>query len=206
MTEVLDEAIAQAPLLVHTSPVIEMDDEQFFQFCQINRDLRIERTAQGDLIIMAPAGSEGSSGNARLTRLFDEWAEREGSGIVHDSSGGFVLPDGSIRSPDVSWIRKDRIAKLSRDERQRFLRLCPDFVLELRSQSDSVQSLQEKMEEYIENGARLGWLIDPIKKQVHIYRPNRAPEIMNNPERVSGEDVLNGFSLELQRVWSAMDR
>lgn len=205
MTDVL-EAFEQAPMLVHTAPVIHLDDEQFFQFCQINRDLRIERTAKGDLSILAQAGGGSSFRNAMLTRIFHEWAERDGRGSVFDSSAGFILPNKAGRSPDVSWIENTRLKELSEKQWERFLPLCPDFVLELRSPSDSLPALQLKMQEYIENGAKLGWLIDPAKKCVHIYRPDRPPEILENPTHLTGNGILNGFSLPLKGVWSVMDR
>ena len=170
MAKVL-EPIEQAPLVLHTSRVVEMDDDQFFRFCQLNRDLRIERTAEGDLIIMPPAGGSSGRGNAELTYLFQEWARRDGTGQIFDSSTGFKLPDGATRSPDVSWVRNARLEVLTDEEWEKFLPLCPDFVLELRAPSDSLRVVQQKMEEYMRAGARQGWLLDSTRKQVQVYRP-----------------------------------
>jgi len=205
MAQVLGQ-IEQAPLVVHPAPGMEMDDEQFFQFCQINGDLRIERTAEGDLIIMPPAGASSSHGNAELTYLFQDWARRDGTGQVFDSSAGFTLPNGAMRSPDVSWVRNERLDAFSEEAWEKFLPLCPDFVLELRSPSDSLRVVQQKMEEYIRNGARLGWLLDPARKQVHLYRPRARPQVLDNPEDLSGEPILKRFVLDVRQVWAAMAR
>lgn len=205
MTEVL-ERLEQDPLVVRTSPVVEMNDEQFFQFCQINRDLRIERSAQGDLIIMAPAGGSSGRRNAKLTALFDAWASVEGSGQIFDSSTGFRLPNGATRAPDVSWVSNERLDQLSDEEWEKFLPLCPDFVLELRSPSDPLRVVKGKMDEYIENGARLGWLLDAPRKQVHVYRPGLPTEVLDNPQQLSGAPLLKGFVLDLPAVWNVMVR
>src|SRR5438876_2394190 len=172
--------IEQEPLVVHTRPVIEMDEEQFFQFCQLNRDLQIERTAEGDIIIMAPEAGSSGRGSSKLNAVFEQWAERDGAGEVFGSSTGFTLPNGATRSPDVAWVRNDRLDALTEEEWQKFLPLCPDFVLELRSPSDAMGALQKKMEEYRENGAQLGWLLDPMSKGVHVYRPGAAVEVLDN--------------------------
>lgn len=205
MAEIL-EPIEQDPLVVHTSPVVEMTDQQFFQFCQLNRDLRIERSAEGDLIIMPPAGGSSSHGNAELTYLFQAWARWEGTGQIFDSSGGFKLPNGATRSPDVSWVCDERLDQLDEEEWEKFLPVCPDFVLELRSPSDPLRMVKQKMEEYMKNGARLGWLLDAQRRQVHIYRPGEPPEVLSDPPRLSGEPVLRGFALDLPQVWAAMER
>jgi Uma2 family endonuclease len=201
-----DEQCEQEGLVVHTAPVMQLDNEQLFQFCQINRDLRIERAADGDIVIMAPAGGSSSRGNASLVTAFMNWAEAEGTGGVFDSSAGFLLPNGAMRSPDVSWVRRERLTTLTDEQWERFLPLCPDFVLELRSTTDSLRVLKGKMEEYIRNGARLGWLIDPKAKQVHLYRPDEKPEILDNPSVLKGEPVLPGFVLVLSELWAAMER
>ena len=194
----------QEPLLVHTTPGLEMDDHDFFRFCQANRDLRIERNAKGDLIIMAPVSGGSSRANAELTADFIIWARRDGTGSVFDSSGGFVLPNGATRSPDVAWVRNGRLDVLEMDALEEFVRLCPDFVLELRSPSDSLRALRAKMTEYIQNGARLGWLIDPLEKRVHIYQRDAEPQILTEPSKISGNPVLKGFVLSLSRVWTAI--
>jgi len=193
----------QEPLLVHTAPGLEMDDHGFFRFCQANRDLRIERNSKGDLIILPPVSGGGSRANAELTADFIIWARRDGTGSVFDSSGGFILPNGATRSPDVAWVRNDRLDALEDDALDEFVRLCPDFVLELRSPNDSLRTLNAKMREYLQNGARLGWLIDPQQKQVHVYRGRAEPEVLDNPAKIAGNPVLKGFVLSLAKVWMA---
>jgi Uma2 family endonuclease len=192
------------PLVVQLHPVIEMTDEQFFEFCQINRELRIERTAHGELVIMSPTGSETGERNFSLIVQLGIWVERDGTGVGFDSSSGFTLPNGAVRSPDAAWIKKSRWEAISSEERQKFAPICPDFVVELRSASDRLKVLQEKMKEYIENGVKLGWLIDPIQKQVSIYRPEVEMECLENPATVSAEPVLSGFILDLNKIWSGI--
>ena len=194
------------PLVVQTRPVFDMDDGQFFEFCQINSDLQIERNAQGEIIIMAPAGGSTSSGEMTLTQMFANWSEKDGTGEIFGSSGGFILPDGATRSPDISWVRGDRLDALSDEEWDRFLPLCPDFVLELRSPTDSLTRLKKKMEEYRDNGAQLGWLLDPKMHCVFIYRPCAEVEMRENPESLSGEPLLKGFALDVPAVWRAIER
>jgi len=194
------------PVVVHPEPSWGMDDEQFYKFCRRNKDLRIERSADGDLIILAPAGGSSSHGNLELAYQFQVWSRQDGSGKGFDSSGGFVLPNGAARSPDISWVRNERLETLSQRDWTRFLPLCPDFVLELLSPSDRLRDVQEKMAEYIENGAQLGWLIDSVKKQVHVYRPEHAPKVLSNPKKISGDPVLRGFTLDLAALWETMER
>lgn len=188
-------------VVLHWPPSLHLEEDQFFDFCQANRELRIERTAEGDCEIMAPTGGETSGRNSRLITLLSIWAEMDGCGVVFDSSGGFILPNGATRSPDVSWVKKSRLAVLSPQQKKRFLPLCPDFVIELRSPTDSIKILQDKMQEYISNGADLGWLIDPETKRVHIYQPNKTAIIMDDPAFVSTDAVLTGFKLELAKIW-----
>lgn len=180
---------------------IDLTDEQFFQLCQNNRDLRFERTATGELIIMPPTGSETSDRNADLTYQLRAWSRQNQLGKSFDSSGGFKLPNGAERSPDASWVKMERWNALTQDERERFAPLCPDFVVELMSPSDSAEKTRAKMREYIDNGARLGWLINRQQQQVEIYRPNREVEILVSPQTLSGEDVLPGFVLDLSQIW-----
>jgi Uma2 family endonuclease len=165
MVASLNNAVKQnsyiSPVVLHWPPSMRVVNDQFFEFCQANKELRIERTAQGDCEIMAPTGGTTGWRNSGLTAQLYNWAEREGSGVVFDSSSGFILPNGAIRSPDVSWVKKSRLATLTPEQKQRFLPLCPDFVIELRSPSDNLIALQDKMQEYIENGASLGWLKFP---------------------------------------------
>jgi Uma2 family endonuclease len=189
------------PLLVHFQPVLNLTEDQFFELCQLNRELRIERTAQGELLIMSPAGWETSEHNAEISMQLRQWAKREGTGTTTDSSGGFILPNTAVRSPDAAWIRHDRLATLSAEQRKKFLPLCPDFALELRSPTDSLSVLQDKMQEYMDNGAQLGWLIDPVRQQVFIYRPNLPVEQLDKPDSVSVETLLPGFRLDLREIW-----
>jgi len=191
------------PLVLHLRPAIEMTREQLFQFCQLNRDLRIERTAEGDLVIMPPTGGETGARNAKLIAQVIRWAEQDGSGVVFDSSTGFDLPNGATRSPDVAWVKRSRLAALTPEQKQGFLPLCPDFVIELRSPSDPLSTLQEKMEEYRANGAQLGWLIDPVERRVYVYRPGAPVECLDNPTELKGDPVLPGFVLDLEAVWEA---
>jgi Uma2 family endonuclease len=180
-----------------------LTDDQFAKLCSLNPDLRFESTSTGDLIIRPPTGSETSERNADLTADFVIWNRASGAGAVYDSSGGFILPNGARRSPDVAWVALERRNAFTAEQRQGFLPLCPDFVLELRSPSDRLAALQDKMQEYLDNGARLGWLIDPLERVVYVYRPEEAVERLEAPEEVSGESVLSGFVLRLRTVWSS---
>lgn len=188
--------------VVQMEPAIHSTDEEFFAFCQLNRHLRIERTATGEIIIMPPAGGETGSRNAEITMLLRIWAKQDGRGIAFDSSAAFVLPNTAILSPDASWVLGFRLAMLTAEQKEKFLPLCPDFVIELRSPSDRLPDLQAKMEEYIDNGAQLGWLIDPEKRQVFIYRPDAPVRHLSNPTALSGEPLLPGFVLPLADIWN----
>lgn len=179
----------------------KMDDEKFHQFCQANPELRIERTKEGEIIVMPSATTITGARNFELTASFGVWVKQDGTGKGFDSSTGYTLPNGAKRSPDLSWIRNERWNALTKEERNIFAPICPDFVVELRSKSDTLKTLQAKMEEYIENGAQLGWLIDPVKKRVHIYRPKAAVEVLDNPQTISGEPLLRGFNLDVQALW-----
>lgn len=188
-------------LTIDIQSVIELTDEQFFQLCQANRNLRLERTASGELVIMPPVGGESSNRNASLTTQLWIWNEQTQLGIVFDSSGGFKLPNGADRSPDASWVKLERWNALTPEQQTRFLPLCPDFVIELLSPSDSLKATQQKMEEYRDNGARLGWLINRKTRQVEIYRIGQEVEVLDNPSSLSGEDVLPEFTLNLAVIW-----
>jgi Uma2 family endonuclease len=191
------------PLVLRLEPVIDMSDEQFFELCQLNRDLRLERTRQGDLVIMPPTGSETGRMNFELTGLLGHWVRADGTGVGFDSSTGFTLPKGATRSPDLAWVKRERWEAVTPEQRQQFPPPCPDFVLELRSPSDALATVQAKMQEYLDSGAQLGWLIDPIEKKVYIYRPQAPLTSLDNPQTISGEPVLPGFVLELGRVWNS---
>lgn len=200
MAQILEQT-ERASVLVHMRPLFEMNDEQFEEFCRLNRDLRIEMTAAGDLIIMPPTFSRTGNRNFKLTQQLANWTEKDGTGVGFDSSALFVLPNGAKRSPDASWVSKSRLASLTEEQRAKFLPLCPDFVVELRSSSDSLAELQEKMREYLNNGARLGWLLDPTTRSVYVYRADGAIEEIKNAERVEGEPLLTGFVLDLHGIW-----
>lgn len=190
------------PIVLYASPSLQkMSNHEFYEFCQLNKDLRIERTKEGDLIIMPPTGGQTGRRNFSLTKQFGDWTERDGTGIGFDSSTGFTLPNGAQRSPDLAWVRRERWEKLTEAEREEFPPLCPDFVAELRSRSEALNRLQAKMQEYIDNGARLGWLIDPFEKAVYIYRPQSEVEYLKNPAAIAGDPVLPGFVLDVRKLW-----
>jgi Uma2 family endonuclease len=180
---------------------VGISNEQFHCLCRDNRDLRLELTAQGELIIMPPAGTKTGRRNAQIVHRLTAWAEKDGQGLTFDSSTGFTLANGAKRSPDASWIRRERWEALTQEEQEGFAPLCPDFVLELRSPQDSLSTLQDKMLEYMANGAQLGWLIDPQAKQVYVYRQGQSTECWENPETIAGDPVLPGFALDLQEIW-----
>lgn len=180
---------------------INLTDEQFFQLCQDNDDLQFEHTATGELIIMPPTGGNTSRRNLKIAAQLEIWNSKTKLGVAFDSNGGFKLPSGSERAPDASWVRLERWNALTKEEQDRFVPLCPDFVVELRSPGDSLAKIQAKMQEYKENGAKLGWLIDPIRKVVEIYRIDREVEILQSPQTLSGESVLPGFILDLSEIW-----
>ena len=180
---------------------LELTEEQFELLCHDNRDLRIELTANGELVIMPPTGMKTGWRNSKLTLRLGNWAESDGTGIYCDSSTLFTLPNGAKRSPDVSWIKRERVEALTEKQQEGFAPICPDFVLELRSPSDTVAEVQQKMDEYMANGARLGWMIDPFSQRVYIYRPEQPVECLENPEAVAGDPVLPGFVLHVREIW-----
>lgn len=180
----------------------KMSDEDFEVFCRLNQDWRIERTKEGDIIAMPPVYTETGGKNFDIAVELGVWAKKDGSGKGFDSSTGYKLPNGATRSPDVSWIRLDRWNALPPEKRRKFAQIAPDFVIELRSETDSLKELKKKMHEYTENGVQLGWLIDAKNRRVHVYRPNAEPEVLENPAEVSGEPLLKGFVLNLQEIWS----
>lgn len=186
-------------LTLNLDPIIHLTDEQFYQLCQANRDIRFELTAEGRLIIMPPTGWETGNRNTKLTARLEIWAETDGAGLAFDSSTGFILPNGATRSPDVAWVSRERLAQLNPDP-EKFLPLAPDFVVELRSASDKLKPLQQKLQEYLNNGVRLGWLINPKDQQVEIYRPGQTVEVLQSPTSLSGDDVLPGFVLDLRQI------
>ncbi len=196
-------AIATEALAGAVSLQWPLSDEQFIQLCTLNRDLRFEYTCAGELIIMTSTGGWTGNRNIRLASRLQAWAEADGTGLVFDSSTIFLLPNGAKRMPDASWVRLDRWNALTRAQQDGIPPLCPDFVLELRSPSDRVTTLQDKMVEYLDNGACLGWLIDPIDREVYVYRPGEAVEHREAPGALSGEPVLRGFQLRLADIWAS---
>jgi len=189
-------------ITLHLSPVLTLTDEVFWQLCQSNPEARLERSSKGDLILMAPVSSEGSSFNAGIVAQLWLWNQQTGAGVVFDSSAGFTLPNGAIRSPDAAWIPKARWQALTPAEKRRFAPLCPDFVMELASPSDCLDELQAKMREYLDNGCQLGWLIVPEAGEVEIYRPQGLPEVLPRPACLSGDPVLPGFCLDLSGLFA----
>ena len=175
--------------------------EQFERLCGKYRELRLELTSTGELIVMPPTGSETGRSNADLTYQLIAWTKKDATGVSFGNNAGFTLPNGAIRSPDGSWIRRERYDSLTAQQKKTFAPICPDFVVELRSASDTLTQLNLKMFEYLENGASLGWLIDPFKRQVYIYEPNHEVRLLNNPETVSGDPLLPGFTLDLTELW-----
>jgi Uma2 family endonuclease len=189
------------PLVLRLRPALEMTEDQFYEFCQLNRDLRLERKAEGELLIMPPTGWEPGRRNLEISRQLGNWAVADRTGFAGDSSTGFRLPNGAVRAPDACWLPKERLAQFSAREQERFLPVCPDFVLELWSPPDRLHDVQAKMEEYLANGARLGWLLYPPERRVYVYRPGAPVERLDNPETLSGDPVLPGFVLDLRPVW-----
>jgi Uma2 family endonuclease len=191
-----------SPIILRMPHNLQMSDEQFFEFCQVNRDLRIERNQFGEIAIMSPTGGITGNRNFSIALQLGIWAEQDGTGICFDSSTGFKLSTGADRSPDASWMKLERWNSLSEEQQEKFAPICPDFVIELRSPSDKLKPLQEKMEEYMrEPGVQLGWLIDRINRQVYIYLPGVPVECLDNPGSVSADSILPGFVLNMTKVW-----
>jgi Uma2 family endonuclease len=188
-------------VIVNLNPIIELTDEQFYQLCRTNSDVKFERNAKGELIIMPPTGGGTGKRNIELAADLVIWNRQTKLGVCFDSSTCFRLPQGGDRSPDVSWILQSRWDSLTPDEQEKFPPICPDFVLELMSPSDNFKIAQEKMQEYLNNGIRLGWLINRRTQTVEIYRQGQEVEVLQSPTTLSGEDVLPGFVLNLQAIW-----
>ncbi|MFP4413333.1 Uma2 family endonuclease [Coleofasciculus sp.] len=183
------------------NPIIQLTDDQFYQLCRANPDLKFERNAQGELIIMPPTGGETGNQNFEFGADLAIWNRQTQLGVGFDSSTCFKLPNGGNRSPDLAWVVQERWEALSPEQRTKFPPICPDFVVELMSPSDRLKDTQDKMKEYIENGARLGWLIAPGMRRVEIYRHQQAVEVLEAPATLSGESVLPGFILNLSSIW-----
>ncbi|WP_017651878.1 Uma2 family endonuclease [Fortiea contorta] len=201
MTANLPVATEILPMVLQLQPAIAMTDDQFFEFCQLNRDFRIERSTYGELVVMSPTGSETDERNFNVTGQLWVWTKQDGTGVGFGSSGGFTLPNGAVRSPDAAWIKRSRWEAISPELRKKFAPICPDFVIELRSETDNLRILQDKMQEYIDNGSQLGWLLDRKQRRVFIYRPDVAVEVLDNPQTLSGEPLLPRFILDLSQIW-----
>jgi Uma2 family endonuclease len=189
------------PLVLRLKPVLNLSDDQLLALCEINHELWIERNARGELLLMPPVGSETGQEEGEITRQLGNWAKRDDSGVAFGPSAGFRLPNTAVRAADAAWIRHTRWEAVPPEERKKFAPLCPDFVIELRSPSDRLRDLQDKMEEWIANGAQLGWLLDPEPRHVYIYRPDQPAERLEDPDRLSGDPLLPGFVLDLREVW-----
>lgn len=192
---------ANGGIVVRLQPALCPTDEQFYQFCQLNDELRIERDAEGEVSIMPPAGWETGAMNAEITFQLQRWAKSNGTGRTADSSAGYMLPNGAVRSPDASWVSNEHLAGLTTEQQARFLPACPDFVVELRSPTDPIVALKNKMAEYIGCGTTLAWLIDPANRRVFVYRQGSDPEELHSPQSISGDPPLEGFRLRLEEVW-----
>ncbi|MEH2423053.1 MAG: Uma2 family endonuclease [Nostoc sp.] len=188
-------------LTLNLNSVIKLTREQFYQLCEENPDLKLERNVQGELIIMPPTGGETGKSNSTINAQIWFWNYENQLGEVFDSSTGFTLPNGADRSPDVSWVEKSRWDALTKEQKEKFIPLCPDFVIEILSPNDSLKKIQNKMQEYIENGCRLGWLLNAKKQEVEIYRPGQNVEVLKFPQTISGENILPGFVLKIQLIW-----
>jgi Uma2 family endonuclease len=189
------------PLVLRTRPVLDLTDDQFLAVCQLNRDLRIERNAEGDWLIMPPAGGGTGRREAEIIIQLGVWAKRDQRGLVYSPSAGFRLPNTAVRAPDAAWVLRSRLDAIPAEQQEKFLPLCPDFVLELRSPTDRLADVQAKMAEYLANGARLGWLLDPEPRHVYVYRPDAPVARLVRPETVAGDPVLPGFVLDLREIW-----
>jgi Uma2 family endonuclease len=194
-------ALAEMPLPLRFRPETPMSDEELMRFCAANDALRVERDANGEIIVMTPAGNRTGRMNALIIAALTTWAESEERGYAFDSNTGFSLPDGSMRSPDAAWVTKTRWDALTAQDQERFSHICPEFIIELRSPSDNLPELQGKMEQWIANGVEVAWLIDPERRIVEVYRPDGEPEIFHHPTSVQGSGVMAGFELVMTRVW-----
>jgi len=194
-------ALQEIPLPVRFRPARPMNDDELMKFCAANDALRVEREANGDLLVMTPAGNRTGKKNTAIISALDIWAQTDGRGYAFDSNTGFTLPDGSMRSPDAAWVAAERWDALSEEDQVRFSPICPEFVVELRSESDRLTDLQTKMEQWMSNGAELGWLIDPELKRVTIYRAGKTAERLEQPEVVVGDGPIAGFELDMMRIW-----
>ncbi len=179
-----------------------LSDDELMRFCADNDDLRVEREETGEIYVMTPAGMNTGRKNSYIIQALAAWTDKDGRGYAFDSNTGWTLPDGSMRSPDAAWVLASRCNALSEADQNRFAPLCPEFIIELRSQTDRLPELQAKMQKWIANGAELAWLIDPLEKTVTIYRPNESAEHHHDPTSVQGTGPIRGFELILDRIWA----
>ena len=201
MKQMLDHIIQDVlPLTVRLEPVVSLTDEQFVEFCAMNEIVRIERTADGMLELRPLLVGDGGARSAEIIAGLGKWKRIDDSGVAF-SNAGFILPNGAMRAPTVGWISRARLATLTPEEKKGFYPICPDFVLEMRWYTDRLSVLQEKMDEYVASGARLGWLLNPLERRAHVYRPGVTPEILDNPDSLSADPELPGFTLDLARIW-----
>ena len=191
-----------AAVTFNLSPPFELTDDAFYQLCRNNPDIKFERTATGELVVMSPVGGEGGKREADLITDLNIWNRQAKLGVVFSSSAGFKLPNGADRSPDAAWVKQERWDALSPEQQRKFPPIAPDFVIELRSESDDLEELRAKMQEYRDNNVILGWLINPKDQQVEVYRQGQPVELLAAPESLSGEAILPGFNLELNRIFS----
>lgn len=189
------------PTALRFRPLYAMTPDEFYAFCRQNPDMRAELSAEGEVVFMSPAGGLSSAINALVIGALIRWAQQDGRGVVFDSSAGFILPNGAVRSPGAAWVYRRRLAQVPARQRERFLPLCPEFVVEIASPSDRLADLQAKMEEYLANGAELGWLIDPASRSVTVYRPGEPTQHVADADRIDAGPLLPGFSLDLLPVW-----
>ena len=194
----------EAPATIILHPERKPTDEEYFAFCEANPELRVERTARGEIVIVPPAGLESSYRNNDLSTQLTTWARKDGRGKVFDSSAQYFLPDGAALSPDASWVSDTRIAQLDKKERRRFPRTCPEFIVEVMSPSDRLSAAQAKMEEWMANGVQLGWLIYGDARTVYIYRPGQPVEAKNGVTELAGEGPVEGFTLDLTEIWAGL--
>jgi len=195
-------ALAEMPLPFRFRPETPMSDEELMRFCAANEGLRVERDANGEILVMTPAGNNTGRKNAYLIQILGAWSDVDGRGYAFDSNTGFTLPDGSMRSPDAAWVQSVRWDTLSEKDKDRFSPICPDFIIELRSPSDNLPELQGKMQCWIANGAQIAWLIDPESETVTVYRPGQKADVHNHPTSVQGTGIIAGFELVMARIWS----
>lgn len=188
------------PLVVRFRPLYDMTPDEFFEFCALNPDLVVELTAEGEVVFMSPSGSATGNRNAQVLAALWQWAKQNGEGVVFDSSAGFTLPNKAVRAPDASWVRKERMADLTKKQKERFMPLSPDFVVEIASPTDRPGYLQAKMEEYVANGVQLGWLLLPDTRSVFVYKPGGPPLLLSDIDSISGDPTLPGFTLDLHPI------